>query len=108
MTDRVRAVGEETVLTLIRREEEGLVHGGRGLLVIARGEQDTVELEFIASTDQTNLEDQVALLSDHTGGVPAEEELSLRLLQHYASSVRHQQYHDTDVITILVEPLSRG
>ena len=29
--------------------------------------------------------------------------VSLRLLRHYASSVRHSQYHDTDVITVRVE-----
>ena len=29
-------------------------------------------------------------------------ELSLRLLRHYASSVHHQQYHGTDIITVRV------
>ena len=72
--------------------------------MIARADHDAAELEFIAATDETNLEDQVALLGDHAAGVPAEEELSLRLLRYYASSVRHQQYHDTDVITVRVEP----
>ena len=104
MTHRVRAVGEETLLTLLRREEKGKAHGGRRLLVIARGDHETAELEFIAATEETNLEDQVALLADRAGSVPAEEELSLRLLQHHASSVRHQQYHDTDVVTVRVEP----
>ena len=33
-----------------------------------------------------------------------EEEVSLRLLRHYASSVRHQQFHDTDVVTVRVGP----
>ena len=33
---------------------------------------------------------------------PIEHELSLRLLRHYASSVQHQQYHDTDVLTVTV------
>ena len=51
--DRLRAVGEETLLTLIQRDEQ---------------------------------------------------EISLRLLRHLASSVRHQQYHDTDVVTVRVEP----
>jgi len=26
-----------------------------------------------------------------------------RLLRHYASSVYHQQYHDTDIVTVRVE-----
>ena len=32
-----------------------------------------------------------------------EREVSLRLLRHYASSVRHNHYHDTDVSTVRVE-----
>ena len=46
----------------------------------------------------------MALLSERAADTPVEEELSLRLLRHYAASVRHQQYHDTDVITVRVEP----
>ena len=33
-----------------------------------------------------------------------EREVSLRLLRHIASSVRHQQFHDTDIVTIRVKP----
>jgi len=102
MSTRLRAVGEEILLTLIRHDQDGGAE--RHLLLIARADYDAVELEFIAATDETNLEDQIALLGDHAAGVPAEEELSLRLLRYYASSVRHQQYHDTDVITVRVEP----
>jgi hypothetical protein len=35
---------------------------------------------------------------------PVENEISLRLLRSYASSVRHQQYHETDIITVRVTP----
>ena len=106
MTARIRAVGEETLLTLIRREEAGTAHGGRRLLLIARSDGDAADLEFVAATDETNLEDQMTLLSAQTADAPVEEDISLRLLRHYASSVRHQQYHDTDVITVRVEPSS--
>ena len=34
---------------------------------------------------------------------PEEMEVSLRLLRHFASSVHHQQYHDTDIITLQVD-----
>ena len=34
--------------------------------------------------------------------VPIENELSLRLLRHVSTSVQHQQYHDTDVLTVTV------
>ena len=32
-----------------------------------------------------------------------EREVSLRLLRHLASSVHHQQYHDTDIVTVRVK-----
>ena len=103
MTQRLRAVGEETLLTLIRQEEEGRAREGRRLLLVAHRVGAAVELEFVAATDETNIEDRIALLGERVSGVPVEEEVSLRLLQHYASSVRHQQYHDTDVVTVRVE-----
>ena len=45
----------------------------------------------------------MALLGQPAAGVPVEQEVSLRLLRHYASSVRHYQYRDTDVVTVRVE-----
>ncbi len=45
----------------------------------------------------------MALLSERSAGGLMEQGVSLRLLQHYASSVRHNQYHDTDVVTVRVE-----
>ena len=103
MIERVRAVGAETLLLLIRREEERTAGDGRRLLLVAGGEHDAAVLEFIAATDETNLEDQMALLGERTVGARMEQEVSLRLLRHYASSVRHNQYHDTDVVTVRVE-----
>ena len=104
MIERVRAVGEETLLLLMRREEarSKAEAGERRLLLIAGGEGDTALLEFIAASDEANLENQLAALSEAAGG-RMEQEVSLRLLRHYASSVRHSQYHDTDVITVRVE-----
>ena len=107
MIERVRAVGEETFLLLIRKQEEHTAGNGRRLLLVAGGERDAAVLEFIAATDETNLEDQMALLGDRAAGGGVEQEVSLRLLRHYASSVRHNQYHDTDVITVRVEAASR-
>ena len=104
MTDRLRAVGEETLLTLIQQKDKETAHAGRRLLLIGYGDGEAANLEFIAAADETNLEDRVALLSERVAGMPVEEELSLRLLRHYATSVRHQQYHDTDVVTVRVEP----
>ena len=103
MADRLRAVGEEMLLTLTRGDE-GRAKVGRHLLLVPRDDGDAVDLEFAATTDDANLEDQLAVLSEQVGGSSVEEEISLRLLRHYASSVRHQQFHDTDVVTVRVGP----
>ena len=100
MTDRLRAVGEETLLTLIRQDEKS---EERRLQISARNDGRAAELEFVAATDETNIEDRMAVLGDRVAGHQAEQEVSLRLLRHLASSVRHQQYHETDVVTVRVE-----
>ena len=50
----------------------------------------------------------MALLGERAVSGRMEQEVSFRLLQHYASSVRHSQYHDTDVITVRVESAPRA
>ena len=105
MEMRLRAVGEETVQILTRGEAGELPEVRRRLLLIARSDGDAADLEFIATTDETNLEDQLAMLSEAAASVPVEAETPLRLLRHYASSIRHQQYHDIDILTIRVEEI---
>ncbi|MCE2392282.1 MAG: hypothetical protein J4G09_12505 [Proteobacteria bacterium] len=68
----------------------------------ARDARGSAELEFVASSGEENLEDQLLLLEDWTDE-PNEREISLRLLRLYASSVRHQQYHETDIVTVRVD-----
>ena len=102
MVERIRAVGEETLLLLIQKDDQRTAGDERGLLLIAHGDGEEAVLEFVAATDATNLEDQMAVLTERAAGGPVEEEVSLRLLRHYASSVRHHQYHDTDVVTVRV------
>ena len=104
MVDRLDAVCEETLLTLRQQRESDADGGRRRLLLTARGEDGGAVLEFVASTGKENLQDRIALLGEAAAGAMIEREVSLRLLRHLASSVRHQQYHDTDVVTVRVEP----
>ncbi len=109
MSERLRAVGEETLLALIRKdEEEAAGQPERHVHLVARSDGRAAELEFVAAAAESNIEDQMALLGERTAGEPVDLEVSLRLLRHYASSVRHQQYHDTDVVTVRVEPPSQS
>ena len=100
-TVRLRAVAEETVHTLLGDNAPATE---RQLLLVARADGRAWDLEFIASGTEGNLEDQLAVLSEGASALPNEAETPLRLLRHHATSVRHQQYHDTDIATIRVEP----
>ena len=104
MTARLDAVSEETLLTLLAADEAAPESEPRRLLIVARREDGGATLEFIASSGEENLQDRIALLGDTGAGDVLEREVSLRLLRHLASSVRHQQYHGTDIVTVRVEP----
>ena len=109
-TERLCSAGEEALLSLIgawnQAEETAPPNADDGrprrLLVTVRGDHQALELEFVASAGEDNLQDLIFLLSDRPGDVDVERELSLRLLRHYASSVRHQQYHGTDILMVHV------
>ncbi len=102
MRHRLEAVSEETLLTL-REQRDEEENAKRRLLLIARKEDNGAVLEFIATPGEGNVEDRMALLAEQTSDVALEQEVSLRLLRALASSVRHQQYHDTDIVTVRVD-----
>ena len=100
-TERLCAAGEETLLSLEQPEDEA-APDKRRLFVVARGDSAEIELEFVAAVGDENLEDRMVLLGEGST-TPEEHEISLRLLKHFAASVRHQQYHDIDIVTVQVE-----
>ena len=99
--DRLGAASEETLLTLVRDDEEAETRRRR-LLVMAHRDLSDAVLEFIAAGGEENIEDRLALLGEAATEDSVEREVSLRLLRHLASDVRHRQYHDTDFITVRV------
>ena len=101
-TYRLRAAAEEALLSLIAEEEASESDGLRRLVLIVRGDRSEAELEFFASLAARNLEERLTVLPNPTAQSAASES-SLRLLRHYAASVQHRQYHDTDVITVRVK-----
>ena len=111
MKDKLSAVAEETLLTLapldltsFDMDEEEDEDDGRQLIVLASSEESVADLEFIGGGNGENLEEQVRQLQELEIETTAEHEISLRLLQNYASSVSHQQYSGTDVIVLRVDP----
>ena len=114
MKDRLSAVAEETLLTLapldleldLDAEDDEDDGEERQLVVVASSEGPVADLEFIGGGSEGNIEDRVRQLQQYDEETPPEEEVSLRLLRNYASTVQHQQFHGTDLITVRVDPPS--
>ncbi|MDE0304460.1 MAG: hypothetical protein OXI87_06185 [Albidovulum sp.] len=103
MGSRIDAVGEETLLTLLGEDDARPEQDARHFQVVARKEDGIAVLEFIASANEENLQDRIAVLGEPTAGAPVEREVSLRLLRHLASTVSHQQYHGLDIVTVRID-----
>ena len=101
--DRLSLVAEETLLILSRLDNNTGTDKKRRLLLVAWEDSGMAELEFIAASDTGNIEDRIALLGKQASEDAVEHEISLRLLRHFASSVRHQQYSDADIVTVRVK-----
>lgn len=101
-TDRLRSAGEETLASLLQPGNEYQDENSPRLIVSARSEDRSVELEFLSVFEEDNLEDRLAYLDEQTE-IQDEREISFRLLRHYASSVRHQKYHGMDIVTVRVD-----
>ncbi len=102
MADRLDAVAEETLLTLLRDDQEA-AEPQRRLLVLTSSEGSAAVLEFIAAGGKENIEDRLAVLGETATDESVERDVSLRLLRHLASEVQHRQYHDVDIVTVRVD-----
>ena len=101
-TLRLRSAGEETLASLLSREDDAAGPDTPRLVIVARPQGTAVELEFVATTRQENIEDQLAFLNDESA-VPTVDDLSLRLLRYHASAVRHQKFYGVDIVRVQVE-----
>ena len=99
-TDRLILVGDEMAATLMTANDSG---DARRLVVKVRGSGSSIELEFVTSGSEGNIEDQIMVLGEQPDRTMVERELSLRLLRHYTSSVHHQSFTNADILTARVE-----
>ena len=104
MAGRLTHAAEETLLLLMEGGEDDGEPGQRRLRLTARTNAGGVEMEFLAAGGEGNIEDHLAVVGGHVAEAPGEHEFSLRLLRHLATSVQHQKYADTDVVTVRVDP----
>ena len=100
--ERVQLAAEEALVSLVGDEGEES-DAARRLRLSVRSQRGAVELEFLAVAGEGNLEDRLALAGEQSFEVAGEHDFSLRLLRHLAASVRHQKYHDTDILTVRVD-----
>ena len=99
--DRLRSAGEETISSLLSQGDDHAAGNRQRLMLSARRVDGKIELEFMATSEEENLEDRLAYLSDEPD-IQDEREMSFRLLRHYASSVQHRKYQDIDIVTVEV------
>ncbi len=102
---RLRLVGEEVMLSLLNEENDGAVEQKRRLVAVIRPESGSAELEIVVASDdaiQGNIENRMAYL-DQAQALEDEEQLSFRILRHYASSVHHRKYYGIDIISCRVD-----
>lgn len=98
----LRAAGEETLELLSGSYAAEAPDQPPRVIVTARQEANTIELEFVTVSDETNIEDRIAYIDEYAETFD-ESDISLRLLRHYASSVKHQKYHGVDIVTLTVD-----
>ena len=101
-TRRIHHASEEALVSLMGDEadESGPT---RRLRLSVRSVPGAAELEFLTVAGEGNLEDRLALVGEQPVEIAAGHDLSLRLLRHLAASVRHQKYHDADILTVRVD-----
>ncbi len=101
-TERLTSAGEEALSILRQTQDDSSQDATRQLVLGARVDRSSAEMEFVTVLEGENMEDRLSYLSE-LPPVPDEHEVSFRLLWHYASDVRHQKYHGVDIVTVTVD-----
>ncbi len=100
--ERLCAAGEETLSSMLELRDGYTDDTPPRLIVLAKRGTESLEIEFMAVFAEENIEDRIAFMSEQAE-TPDVDDLSFRLLRHYASSVRHRKYHGIDVVAVRVD-----
>ena len=103
--NRLRLVGEEVILSLLKEEKDDSAEQKRRLVATIRPDSGSAELEIVVASDdaiQGNIENRMAYLGQDQA-LEDEQQLSVRILRHYASSVHHRKYYGLDIISCRVD-----
>ena len=106
---RLRLVGEEAILSLLSMEaaQEATASppAKRRMVLTIRSEGASAEIEILVGADDGiggNIEDRLAYMGDDIRPED-EQELSVRILRHYASAVNHWKFYGADIISCRVD-----
>ena len=103
--NRLRLVGEEVILSLVNEESDAPLEQKRSLVATIRPDSGSAELEIVVASDdaiQGNIENRIAYLGQDQA-LEDEQQLSVRILRHFASSVHHRKYYGIDIISCRVD-----
>ena len=100
--ERLCAAGEETLSSMLQLRDDYEEDRPPRLVITALPRAGAVEMEFLAVSQEENIEDRIAYISEQAES-PEVGDISFRLLRHYASSVRHRKYHGIDIVTVEVD-----
>ena len=103
--NRLCLAGEEVILSLLNEEDERPAEQKRRLIATIRPDSGSAELEIVVASDdaiQGNIENRMAYLGPDQA-LDEEQQLSVRILRHYASSVHHRKYYGIDIISCRVD-----
>lgn len=107
-SNRLSLVAEETITNLVTTatgEDEDLPEpSNRNLRVSIHREGREVVMEFIATSGSENIEDRLVLMENvqEPSDLTIQQGISLQLIRELSSQVVHQQYHETDCVTVRV------
>ena len=99
---RMCYAGEETLASMLQLRDDYQGDKPPRLVIIARPASGMIEMEFLAVFSEENIEDRISFMSEQAED-PDVDDISFRLLRHYASSVRHRKYHGIDIVTVRVD-----
>lgn len=102
---RLNLAVEEVILTLLDQRDEHESAHPRRLTAAVHADGDTAEVELIVYSGEDieeNIEDQISLIGDQIAPDDSQQ-LSTRILRHFASAVHHRKYYGVDIVTCRVE-----
>lgn len=99
---RAQAAAEEVLIILTTGQEEDAPKQLQYLDLVLTREDRVLNLEFVASSTHENIQDKIAMLGIELSEASVERDVSLRILRHLTSSVRHERYHDTEIVVLRV------